>query len=153
MDYQVIVKKNNDEYIFFIKELSIIHKSKNLEQGYEEINKKIEEKLENLKKYNLLSDETNKNKSLKKFFYKFLIIFLGLTFLISFSGIQILSKFNDVAVNLKNEFSLDVKEKIKRKIDGLSKVDEQRKEQNLSWIKKLVEGLRPYYKELKKIDN
>tara|TARA_Y100000294_G_C8285016_1_gene228358 strand:+ start:61 stop:450 length:390 start_codon:yes stop_codon:yes gene_type:complete len=112
MDYQVIVKKNNDEYIFFIKELSIIHKSKNLEQGYEEINKKIEEKLENLKKYNLLSDETNKNKSLKKFFYKFLIIFLGLTFLISFSGIQILSKFNDVAVNLKNEFSLDVKEKI-----------------------------------------
>ena len=112
MDYQVIVKKNNDEYIFFIKELSIIHKSKNLEQGYEEINKKIEEKLENLKKYNLLSDETNKNKSLKKFFYKFLIIFLGLTFLISFSGIQILSKFNDVAINLKNEFSLDVKEKI-----------------------------------------
>ena len=31
MNYQVIVKKYNDEYILYIKELSLIHKSKDLE--------------------------------------------------------------------------------------------------------------------------
>ena len=40
MNYQVIVQKYNDEYILYIKELSLIHKSKDLEKGYQEINKK-----------------------------------------------------------------------------------------------------------------
>ena len=31
MNYQVIVQKYNDEYILYIKELSLIHKSKDLE--------------------------------------------------------------------------------------------------------------------------
>ena len=52
----------------------------------------------------------------------------------------------------KMSFRLEI-ENIKSKIDGLSKVDEQRKERNLSSIKKLVEALRPNYKEFKKIDN
>jgi hypothetical protein len=154
MNYQVLVKKNKDEFILYIEELSIVHKSKNLDDGYKKINQKLEQKLEELKKFGITNNKTDQINYIKPFFFKTIIISLALIFIISFSGIQIMSKVNDVTMNLKNELNLDVKNKIKEKINNFEnkdEIDQERKSRNLELIKKIVKEFKPYYKELEKI--
>ena len=155
MNYQVIVTKNKDEFILYIEELSIVHTSKNLDDGYKEINKKLEQKLKELKKSGIANNKTDKINNVKLFFYKTLIISLALTFIISFSGIQIMSKFNEVTISLKDELNFNVKEKIKNKINSFSdnEIDKESLENRLTLIKKIVNEFKPYYKELKKIND
>ena len=155
MNYQVLVKKNKDEFILYIEELSIVHKSKNLDDGYKKINQKLEQKLEELKKFRITNNKTDQINYIKPFFFKTIIISLALIFIISFSGIQIMSKVNDVTMNLKNELNLDVKNKIKDKINNFSnnEVDKESRENRLNLIKKIVKEFKPYYQELKKIND
>jgi len=155
MNYQVIVTKNKDEFILYIEELSIVHTSKNLDDGYKEINKKLEQKLKELKKSGIANNKTDKINNVKLFFYKTLIISLALTFIISFSGIQIMSKFNEVTISLKDELNFNVKERIKNKINSFSdnEIDKESLENRLTLIKKIVNEFKPYYKELKKIND
>ena len=154
MNYQVIVKKYNDEYILYIKELSLIHKSKDLEKGYQEINKKKQEILKSIDDYDLPKSVNKKSNNIKNYIIKSSVIFLGLTFLISFSGIKILTKFNEVVVDLDKKISLNiVKEKIISEISSLSEASEEKQSERMEKIKVIVKNLKPYYKELTKIND
>ena len=154
MNYQVIVKKYNDEYILYIKELSLIHKSKDLEKGYQEINKKKQEILKSIDDYDLPKSVDKKSNNIKNYIIKSSDIFLGLTFLISFSGIKILTKFNEVVADLDKKISLNiVKEKIISEISSLSEASEEKQSERMEKIKVIVKNLKPYYKELIKIDD
>ncbi len=154
MNYQVIVKKYNDEYILYIKELSLIHKSKDLEKGYQEINKKKQEILKSIDDYDLPKSVDKKSNNIKNYIIKSSVIFLGLTFLISFSGIKILTKFNEVVVDLDKKISLNiVKEKIISEISSLSEASEEKQSERMEKIKVIVKNLKPYYKELIKIND
>lgn len=155
MNYQVIVKKYNDEYILYIKELSLIHKSKDLEKGYQEINKKKQEILKSIDDYDLPKSVNKKSNNIKNYIIKSSVIFLGLTFLISFSGMKLISKFEDVSLRLKNDLKLNIKEEIKSKVNNLKEKDEvdlERQERNVDLIKIIVKELKPYYKEIIKIN-
>lgn len=145
----IILKKENDEFIFYVAEPSIIHRSKNLEEGYKEVNEKILNFKTDLVKYEFDIKENQKNSQIKNFLLKASIIFLGLTFLISFSGIKILSKFNEVTKGIAQD--LNIEDKIKQKIEELPNVDEDRQERNIERIRKIVTFLKPYYKEITKI--
>ena len=154
MNYQVIVQKYNDEYILYIKELSLIHKSKDLEKGYQEINKKKQEILKSIDDYDLPKSVNKKSNNIKNYIIKSSVIFLGLTFLISFSGIKILTKFNEVVVDLDKKISLNiVKEKIISEISSLSEASEEKQSERMEKIKVIVKNLKPYYKELIKIND
>ena len=154
MNYQVIVQKYNDEYILYIKELSLIHKSKDLEKGYQEINKKKQEILKSIDDYDLPKSVDKKSNNIKNYIIKSSVIFLGLTFLISFSGIKILTKFNEVVVDLDKKISLNiVKEKIISEISSLSEASEEKQSERMEKIKVIVKNLKPYYKELIKIND
>lgn len=154
MNYQVLVKKNKDEFILYIEELSIVHKSKNLDDGYKKINQKLDQKLKELKKFGITNNKKDQINYIKPFFLKTIIISLALVFIISFSGIQIMSKVNDVTMNLKNELNLDIKNKIKEKINNFEnkdEIDQERRSRNLEVIKKIVKEFKPYYNEIIKI--
>ena len=154
MNYQVIVQKYNDEYILYIKELSLIHKSKDLEKGYQEINKKKQEILKSIDDYDLPKSVDKKSNNIKNYIIKSSVIFLGLTFLISFSGIKILTKFNEVVADLDKKISLNiVKEKIISEISSLSEASEEKQSERMEKIKVIVKNLKPYYKELTKIND
>ncbi len=154
MNYQVIVQKYNDEYILYIKELSLIHKSKDLEKGYQEINKKKQEILKSIDDYDLPKSVDKKSNNIKNYIIKSSVIFLGLTFLISFSGIKILTKFNEVVADLDKKISLNiVKEKIISEISSLSEASEEKQSERMEKIKVIVKNLKPYYKELIKIND
>jgi len=154
MNYQVLVKKNKDEFILYIEELSIVHKSKNLDDGYKKINQKLDQKLKELKKFGITNNKKDQINYIKPFFLKTIIISLALVFIISFSGIQIMSKVNDVTMNLKNELNLDIKNKIKEKINNFEnkdEIDQEKRSRNLELIKKIVKEFKPYYNEIIKI--
>jgi hypothetical protein len=154
MNYQVLVKKNKDEFILYIEELSIVHKSKNLDDGYKKINQKLDQKLKELEKFGITNNKKDQINYIKPFFLKTIIISLALVFIISFSGIQIMSKVNDVTMNLKNELNLDIKNKIKEKINNFEnkdEIDQERRSRNLELIKKIVKEFKPYYNEVIKI--
>jgi hypothetical protein len=154
MNYQVLVKKNKDEFILYIEELSIVHKSKNLDDGYKKINQKLDQKLKELEKFGITNNKKDQINYIKPFFLKTIIISLALVFIISFSGIQIMSKVNDVTMNLKNELNLDIKNKIKEKINNFEnkdEIDQERRSRNLELIKKIVKEFKPYYNEIIKI--
>ena len=154
MNYQVIVQKYNNEYILYIKELSLIHKSKDLEKGYQEINKKKQEILKSIDDYDLPKSVDKKSNNIKNYIIKSSVIFLGLTFLISFSGIKILTKFNEVVADLDKKISLKiVKEKIISEISSLSEASEEKQSERMEKIKVIVKNLKPYYKELIKIND
>ncbi len=153
MDYQVIVKKYKDQYILHIEELSLIHKTDNFDKGYKEILDKKNKILSDIKEYDLTNKKNQNKTNLKPFFIKTVIIFLGLTFLISYSGIKILTKFNEVAVNLEKEISLDIENKILDKLNSLSEIDADRRDEQLEKIKIIISNLKPYYKEVIKIDD
>ncbi len=153
MNYQVIVKRYKDQYILHIEELSLIHKSDNLDEGYKEILDKKNKILSDIKEYKLTNNKNQNKTNLNPFFIKTVIIFLGLTFLISFSGIKILTKFNEVAVNLEKEVSLDIEKRILSKLNNLVEMDANRRNEQLEKIKIIVNNLRPYYKEVIKIDD
>ena len=154
MNYQVIVQKYNDEYILYIKELSLINKSKDLEKGYQEINKKKQEILKSIDDYDLPKSVDKKSNNIKNYIIKSSVIFLGLTFLISFSGIKILTKFNEVVADLDKKISLNiVKEKIISEISSLSEASEEKQSERMEKIKVIVKNLKPYYKELIKIND
>jgi hypothetical protein len=154
MNYQVLVKKNKDEFILYIEELSIVHKSKNLDDGYKKINQKLDQKLKELEKFGITNNKKDQINYIKPFFLKTIIISLALVFIISFSGIQIMSKVNDVTMNLKNELNLDIKNKIKEKINNFEnkdEIDQEKRSRNLELIKKIVKEFKPYYNEIIKI--
>ena len=154
MNYQVLIKKKKDEFILYIEELSIVHKSKNLDDGYKKINQKLDQKLKELKKFGITNNKKDQINYIKPFFLKTIIISLALVFIISFSGIQIMSKVNDVTMNLKNELNLDIKNKIKEKINNFEnkdEIDQERRSRNLEVIKKIVKEFKPYYNEIIKI--
>ena len=154
MNYQVIVQKYNNEYILYIKELSLIHKSKDLEKGYQEINKKKQEILKSIDDYDLPKSVDKKSNNIKNYIIKSSVIFLGLTFLISFSGIKILTKFNEVVADLDKKISLNiVKQKIISEISSLSEASEEKQSERMEKIKVIVKNLKPYYKELIKIND
>ena len=109
--------------------------------------------MSDIKEYDLTNKKNQNKTNLKPFFIKTVIIFLGLTFLISYSGIKILTKFNEVAVNLEKEISLDIENKILDKLNSLSEIDADRRDEQLEKIKIIISNLKPYYKEVIKIDD
>jgi len=62
-------------------------------------------------------------------------------------------KFNEVAVNLEKEISLDIENKILDKLNSLSEIDADRRDEQLEKIKIIISNLKPYYKEVIKIDD
>lgn len=55
----ILVKKNKNKYIFYIKEISLIHSSTSLTRGYKEIESKRDEILNQIKVHNLGQPSNN----------------------------------------------------------------------------------------------
>jgi len=161
--YNIVVKKNKNQYIFFLKELSLIHTSKSLSKGYKEIEDKSIEIIENLKKNDLEShipskknDENKLNKEIKNFAIKAIIVSVSITFVLVFTSAKLFENINYTLDNAKiksgKEFWMPLKENIISLADEGNNVDIESREKIIKSIKNIVDRYKPYVDELKKIN-
>ena len=161
--YNIVVKKNKNQYIFFLKELSLIHTSKSLSKGYKEIDDKRIEIIENLKKNDLEShipskknDENKLNKEIKNFAIKAIIVSVSITFVLVFTSAKLFENINYTLDNAKiksgKEFWMPLKENIISLADEGNNVDIESREKIIKSIKNIVDRYKPYVDELKKIN-
>jgi hypothetical protein len=161
--YNIVVKKNKNQYIFFLKELSLIHTSKSLSKGYKEIEDKSIEIIENLKKNDLEShipskknDENKFNKEIKNFAIKAIIVSVSITFVLVFTSAKLFENINYTLDNTKikagKEFWAPLKENIISLADEGNNVDIESREKIIKSIKTIVDRYKPYVDELKKIN-
>lgn len=162
--YSIVVKKNKNKYIFFIKELSLIHTSTSLAKGYKDIENKSNEIINNLKINNLETHipEPSTNigfidKKIKIFLVKALIITISISFIMillttkTFEGIN--SAIDNAQIKTGKEFWVPLKENIKSLASEKNQIDDKTSEEILDSIKIIVDRYKPYIDELKNIND
>lgn len=140
---QIEVRKSDNTYIFESREYRIIHESQSLELGYVEIQKKIEQYVDKLKKYELKHGkytdiiEEKKGKINKAFaigvYTILLTIISGVTFGISFA--KSYRHFVNKGVLITKNYS--------------EKTDEEK----IKLFEEKLLIIKPYYKKIKEVMN
>ena len=158
----ILVKKNKNKYIFYIKEISLIHSSTSLTRGYKEIESKRDEILNQIKDHNLgdpsnNSDfEINFSKNIKNFILKSLIITGCVAFILiysitkSFEGIH--TSIDKIKIKTGKEFWGPLRENIISLADEDNEIDQETQTEILKSIKIVVDRYKPFINEFKKIN-
>ena len=157
--FNILVKKTKTRYIFYIKEISLIHSSTSLSKGYKEIKDRSEEILKNLKDNNL--DFTKKNietdqnifEKTKIFLLKSIIVTLCVSFVLifviikSFEGVH--TSIDKLKIKTGKEFWGPLQENILSLASEKNEIDEESEKKILNSIRIVVDRYKPYFDEFK----
>ncbi len=161
--FNILVKKTKTRYIFYIKEISLIHSSTSLSKGYKEIKDRSEEILKNLKDNNL--DFTKKNietdqnifEKTKIFLLKSIIVTLCVSFVLifaiikSFEGVH--TSIDKLKIKTGKEFWGPLQENILSLASEKNEIDEESEKKILNSIRIVVDRYKPYFDEFKRINS
>ena len=178
MQYETLVKQENDNFFLFIPDLQLAVKNKSLEAAYEDLKKKREELLLNvvetgfedyLPKPQTFTSKTNTFNQLKLFVYKVLIVIVILTVPAGIGGRIVMNKITSISQRLNPDSIIaNVKNRILSKKNlvfliaagkqvvnnmesSLIDAPEEIKQRRLERVKHLVNALQPFSQELSRL--